>query len=34
VPIIVFNVQENGNIQRAARGDDIGTLICSNPQTD
>jgi uridylate kinase len=32
VPIIVFNVQENGNIQRAARGDDIGTLICSSPQ--
>ncbi len=32
VPIIVFNVQEDGNIQRAARGDDIGTLICSNPQ--
>ncbi len=33
VPIIVFNVQEDGNIQRAARGEDIGTLICSNPQT-
>ena len=33
VPIIVFNVQENGNIQRAARGEDIGTLICSDPQT-
>lgn len=32
VPIIVFNVQEDGNIQRAARGDDVGTLICSNPQ--
>ena len=32
VPIIVFNVQEDGNIQRAARGEDIGTLICSNPQ--
>jgi len=34
VPIIVFNVQENGNIQRAARGDDIGTLICSDPTAD
>ncbi len=34
VPIIVFNVQEDGNIQRAARGDDVGTLICSNPQAD
>lgn len=33
VPIIVFNVQQDGNIQRAARGEDIGTLICSNPQT-
>ncbi len=32
VPIIVFNVQQDGNIQRAARGEDIGTLICSNPQ--
>jgi uridylate kinase len=31
LPIIVFNVQEDGNIQRAARGDSIGTLICSDP---
>ena len=31
VPIIVFNVQEAGNIQRAARGDTIGTLVCSDP---
>jgi uridylate kinase len=31
VPIIVFNVQEAGNIQRAARGDIIGTLVCSDP---
>lgn len=29
LPIVVFNVQEDGNIQRAARGEDIGTLICS-----
>ncbi|HUG14104.1 MAG TPA: UMP kinase [Thermomicrobiales bacterium] len=31
LPIVVFNVQEDGNIQRAARGDSIGTLICSRP---
>jgi uridylate kinase len=31
LPIVVFNVQEDGNIQRAARGEDIGTLICSGP---
>lgn len=30
LPIIVFNVQEDGNIQRAARGDDVGTLICAS----
>jgi uridylate kinase len=29
LPIIVFNVQESGNIQRAARGDAIGTIICA-----
>lgn len=29
LPIIVFNVQQDGNIQRAARGDEVGTLICS-----
>ena len=31
VPIIVFNVHEAGNIQRAVRGDAIGTLVCSDP---
>lgn len=31
LPIIVFNVQEDGNIQRAAQGEPVGTLICSNP---
>jgi uridylate kinase len=29
LPIIVFNVQEDGNIQRAARGDAVGTIICA-----
>jgi uridylate kinase len=29
VPIIVFNVQEDGNILRAARGEEVGTIICS-----
>jgi uridylate kinase len=29
LPIIVFNVQQSGNIHRAARGDEVGTLICS-----
>ena len=32
--IIVFSVQESGNILRAARGDDVGTLVCSNPDAD
>lgn len=31
LPIVVFNVQEDGNIQRAAQGEPVGTLICSNP---
>jgi uridylate kinase len=30
LPIIVFNVQEDGNIQRAAQGESVGTLICSH----
>lgn len=29
LPIIVFDVQQDGNIQRAARGEDVGTLICA-----
>lgn len=28
VPIIVFDVDRDGNIQRAARGENVGTLIC------
>jgi uridylate kinase len=28
VPIIVFDVDHDGNIQRAARGENVGTLIC------
>ncbi|HLT18482.1 MAG TPA: UMP kinase [Thermomicrobiales bacterium] len=28
VPIIVFDVDRSGNIQRAARGENVGTLIC------
>jgi uridylate kinase len=28
LPIIVFDVQRDGNIQRAARGEEVGTLIC------
>lgn len=31
LPIIVFDVQEGGNIQRAAQGEPVGTLICSSP---
>lgn len=31
LPIIVFNVQEDGNIGRAAAGEVVGTLICANP---
>ena len=30
LPIIVFNVQEDGNIVRAARGEAVGTIICSD----
>lgn len=30
LPIIVFDVEKDGNIQRAARGEAIGTLICSS----
>jgi uridylate kinase len=33
LPIVVFNVQEDGNIQRAARGDAVGTIICANPSS-
>ncbi len=29
LPIIVFDVDQGGNIQRAARGELIGTLICA-----
>ena len=28
LPIIVFDVDRDGNIQRAARGENVGTLIC------
>ena len=28
LPIIVFDVDHDGNIQRAARGENVGTLIC------
>jgi uridylate kinase len=31
LPIIVFNVQQAGNIQRVARGEPIGTLVCAGP---
>lgn len=30
LPIIVFDVEQDGNIQRAARGEAIGTLICAS----
>ncbi len=29
LPIIVFDVDRDGNIQRAARGENVGTLICN-----
>jgi uridylate kinase len=29
LPIIVFDVEQDGNIQRAARGEEVGTLICA-----
>lgn len=33
LPIIVFDVQQDGNIQRAARGEDVGTLICAGDRS-
>lgn len=33
LPIIVFNIQQDGNIHRAARGDEVGTLICGSSGT-
>jgi len=33
LPIVVFNVQQAGNIQGAARGEAIGTLICGQAGT-
>jgi len=32
LPIVVFNLQEDGNIGRAVRGDKIGTLVSGDPQ--
>ncbi len=29
MPIVVFNYKQEGNIERAVRGDRVGTLICS-----
>jgi len=31
VPIVVFNVQVDGNIQRAARGEAVGTYVSNDP---
>ena len=28
IPILVFGLDEEGNIQRAIRGEKIGTLVC------
>ena len=28
MPIILFNLWERGNIVRAVRGEDVGTIIC------
>ena len=32
LPIIVFNLQEDGNIARAVRGEKIGTLVSGDQQ--
>ena len=29
LPILVFNYRKDGNIERAVRGEDIGTLVSS-----
>lgn len=33
LPIIVFDVDQGGNIQRAARGERIGTVICAEAES-
>lgn len=33
LPIIVFDVQQDGNIQRAVRGEDVGTIICAGERS-
>jgi uridylate kinase len=33
LPIIVFNLLEDGNIARAVRGERIGTLVSSDVST-
>jgi uridylate kinase len=30
LPILVFNYRQDGNIERAVRGEDIGTLVTSH----
>jgi uridylate kinase len=30
LPIVVFDLNEKGNIARAVRGEKIGTLVCPN----
>ena len=29
VPIIVFDLGESGNIERALRGEELGTVVCA-----
>jgi uridylate kinase len=30
LPILVFNYRQDGNIERAVRGEDIGTRVSNN----
>ena len=34
LPIVVFDLQADGNIARAVRGEKIGTLVSSDPEPD
>jgi uridylate kinase len=34
LPILVFNLQEPGNIERAARGQVVGTLISDSERAE
>jgi len=34
LPILVFNMETEGNIRRALKGEDVGTLVCGDQETE